>query len=173
MTQTARRLVKRVLAESGGDLERFLAMRLPSRADAEDLSQETYLRLLRVERADLVRKPEALLYRIASNLVYEFYLKRGARERSDTELVESAASGRRATEERADARRRIAKLERVTATLPPKCRAALVMARRDGMTYPEIAKRLGVSTNMVKKYLKQAHALCRKRMKEESRERLS
>ena len=114
MTQTARRLVKRVFAESDGDLSRFLSMRLPSRADAEDLSQETYLRLLRVERTDLVRKPEALLFRIASNLVYEFYLKRSHRERSDTELVEGAASARRLTDERADTRRRIdAILERL------------------------------------------------------------
>lgn len=167
MSRSTKRLVKKMFAESDDDLGRFLSMRLPSRADAEDLSQETYLRLLRVERTDLIRRPEALLFRIASNLIYEFYLKRSHREKTDTELVEGSPSGERPTEARADARRRVAKLEKVTATLAPKCRAALIMARRDGMTYAEIAKRLGVSTSMVKKYLKQAHTLCRKRMKDE------
>ncbi|MEX1267100.1 MAG: sigma-70 family RNA polymerase sigma factor [Woeseia sp.] len=159
-----------MFTESGDDLGRFLAMRLPSRADAEDLAQETYLRLLRVERSDLVRRPEALLYRIASNLVYEYYLKRSHREKCDTEFVEGSAGAGQPTAAHADARRRIARLEKVTASLSPKCRAALIMARRDGMTYAEIAARLGISTSMVKKYLKQAHALCRKRMKDEYRE---
>lgn len=167
MSQATKRIVKQVFAAADGDLNRFLSMRLPNACDAQDLAQEAYLRLLRVERADLIRRPEALLFRIAANLVYEFYLKRSRRERPDTELVEGAIAGDRQhpTEDSALARRRVAKLERVTASLSPKCRAALIMARRDGMTYAEIAVRLNVSTNMVKKYLKTAHAHCRKKMK--------
>jgi RNA polymerase sigma-70 factor (ECF subfamily) len=34
-----------------------------------------------------------------------------------------------------------------------------------GLSYEEIALRLGVSTHMVKKYLSQAMAHCRRRMK--------
>lgn len=163
MSRSIRRLVRRTYAESDVELERFLSRRLPTASDAQDLAQETWLRMLRVERADRVRNPRALLYRIAANLVYEFYQKR--REQADTTLVESTASDERPTEARALDRRRIAKLEKVTAELSPKCRAALVLARRDGMTYAEIGERLDVSVNMVKKYLRTAHAHCRKRMK--------
>ena len=45
------------------------------------------------------------------------------------------------------------RLHAVLAELTPKCRAVLVMHRRDGMTYDEIAKALGISPSMVKKYL--------------------
>ena len=36
------------------------------------------MRLLRVQRKDLIRDPQAYLYRIAVNILYEFELKRKA-----------------------------------------------------------------------------------------------
>jgi len=48
--------------------------------------------------------------------------------------------------------------------LSPKCRAAVMLQYWHGMSYEEIAMQLGVSTNMVKKYLSQALAHCRRRM---------
>jgi RNA polymerase sigma factor (sigma-70 family) len=53
-------------------------------------------------------------------------------------------------------------LARALERLSPKARAALIWHRRDGKTYDEIGERLGVSRNMVKKYLSQALAHCRK-----------
>src|SRR5579859_686578 len=44
-----------------GDLIKFLARRTSSRADTHDLAQEVYLRLLRVDRTDLVRRPRSYL----------------------------------------------------------------------------------------------------------------
>ena len=55
-------------------------------------------------------------------------------------------------------------LSHVLSELPPKCRAALVLQYWHGLSYEEIAQRLGVSTNMVKKYLSQALVHCRERM---------
>ena len=39
--------------------------------------------------------------------------------------------------------------------------------RRDGKTYEEIGARLGISRNMVKKYLAQALGECRKRVEQD------
>ena len=47
-------------------------------ADARDLAHEAYVRLLRVKRKDLIRDPQAYLYRIAVNILYEFELKKKA-----------------------------------------------------------------------------------------------
>jgi RNA polymerase sigma-70 factor (ECF subfamily) len=52
----------------------------------------------------------------------------------------------------------------VLAELSPKCRAAVVMQYNHGLSYQEIAVRLGVSSHMVKKYLAQALVHCRRRM---------
>jgi RNA polymerase sigma-70 factor (ECF subfamily) len=59
---------------------------------------------------------------------------------------------------------RIKRLRDVLAQLPPKCRAAVYMKYRHGMSYQEIAEKLGVSDHMVQKYLGQALAHCRRRM---------
>ncbi len=73
-------------------LHRFLMRRLRSTQNAQDLAQETYLRLLRMDNHELVRKPQAYLYRVASNLVYEFKLReRNAPVAFDSEALEHAA----------------------------------------------------------------------------------
>ncbi len=49
-------------------------------------------------------------------------------------------------------------------TLPAKFQAVLVLQYRDGLSYQEIATKLGVTTHAVKKYVMQGLALCRKRL---------
>jgi RNA polymerase sigma-70 factor (ECF subfamily) len=63
-----------------------------------------------------------------------------------------------------DAGQRVLRLRTVLAQLSPKCRAAVILQYRDGLSYQEIADRLEVSSHMVKKYLAQALGHCRRRM---------
>ena len=46
------------------------------------------------------------------------------------------------------------------ASLPAKVREALLLNRLDGLTYAQIAVKLGVSERMVKKYMAQAMLHC-------------
>lgn len=159
-----------VVAEHGRPLLRFFVSRLPNAADAPDLVQEVYLRILRLDRPDLIRCPEAYLFTIASNIAHEHGLKTAKRpphialENAPTdELPTDVEAFASATPENvAQQRDRIRQLETVLSTLSPKARATLVWHRRDGHTYTEIGKRLGISNSMVKKYLTQALAQCRK-----------
>jgi DNA-directed RNA polymerase specialized sigma24 family protein len=57
-----------------GDLIKY-ARRTSTRADAQDLAQEVYLRRLRVDRTDLVRRPRSYLLRIAANALDDWRLK--------------------------------------------------------------------------------------------------
>ena len=66
--------LEEVVQRNDRDLKRYLSQRVTNSAEAEDLAQEIYLRLLRIERQDLIRSPEALLFRIASNAVFEWRL---------------------------------------------------------------------------------------------------
>jgi RNA polymerase sigma-70 factor (ECF subfamily) len=47
-------------------------------------------------------------------------------------------------------------VEQALFDLPSKCRQAFVLHRQSGLSYPEIAQELGVSTSMVEKYIIQA-----------------
>lgn len=144
-----------------GPLMRFLLSRLPRREDAEDLAQEAFLRLLRVPHTDLIRQPDAYLFRIAANLVIEFRMRaRRAVVSFDSEQAEresEVAESVSEAEQLLDGER----LHQAIESLPPKPRAALIMQRRDGLTYAQIGVKLGVSPDMVKKYLASAIARCR------------
>ena len=146
------------------DLHRFLVRRLRSVQHAQDLAQEAYLRLLRVEQVELVRKPRAYLYRIAANLVSEFRLReRRALVVFDSEAVdeaEQAVSDIQPGDE-SDRMASAEQIEALLAQLPALYRAIFVMRKRDGLSYPEIAQQLEISVHTVKKYLARAVALCR------------
>jgi RNA polymerase sigma factor (sigma-70 family) len=165
------RFIATVVAHHGRPLRRFFVSRLPNAADAPDLLQEVYMRLLRLDRPDLVRCPEAYVFTIAANIAHEYNLKRSNRPvhialddfppegaALDTDPLIHPEPG---PEDEAIRAERIRRLEGALAHLSPKARATLIWHRRDGYTYEEIAARLGISRNMVKKYLAQALAHCR------------
>ena len=57
-----------------------------------------------------------------------------------------------------------ARLSEALEQVPARWRTALILQYRYGLTYAEIADRLGVSSNMVKKYLAQGLGHCRQQM---------
>jgi RNA polymerase sigma-70 factor (ECF subfamily) len=63
-----------------------------------------------------------------------------------------------------DKQQRIERLGEVLPQLSAKCLATLVLRFWQGLSYEEIAQRLDISPHMVKKYLSQALAHCRRRM---------
>jgi RNA polymerase sigma-70 factor (ECF subfamily) len=168
MGNDADRLVERLATEFGDDLVRFISRRVRTVADARDLAQEAYVRLLRLERKDLIRDPRPYLYRIAANILYEYQLKRKAEvvglSRWSEERRHDAEAGY--VEGDAESLSLQRRLESVLGVLSPKCRAVLILHRREGMTYDEIGAKIGISSTMVKKYLAQALKHCRLHLEE-------
>lgn len=157
-----------IAAKYGQRLRRFLVARLRVAADVADLAQEVYLRLLRLERHDQIRNPEAYLLTIASHVLHQHALKNAAIPEAmdltdaltDEQLVLDADPAAQLHLER-----RVQALDRALARLSPKTRAAFVLQRRDGCTLDEIAAKLGVSRAMVKKYLTKAILQCDRQLK--------
>jgi RNA polymerase sigma-70 factor (ECF subfamily) len=168
VSKTVDAFVARIAAEYGEDLVRFLARRVRRAVDARDLAQEAYVRLLRLDRKDLVRDPQPYLYRVAANLLHEFELKRRADVDGLRRWTEEQAihGGTPAVDREAESRAIREQLTRVLQELTPKCRAVLILHRRDGMTYDEIGQRLGISASMVKKYLAIGLRHCRSRLRD-------
>ena len=123
--------------------------------------------MLRVSDTDAIRNPEVYLYTVASNLVKEHAVldRRAVRDVNFDETRVQQRLGELPTlDGQLDITQRVARLRIVLAQLSPKCQAAVILQYRHGLSYQEIAEQLNVSPHMVKKYLIQALAHCRRRM---------
>jgi RNA polymerase sigma-70 factor (ECF subfamily) len=167
MAEIKKSLVERLFVEHGSALQAFLYRRVRRHPDAAELAQEVYVRMLRVPDMTTVRNPEAYLYAVASNLAKEHAHRAPHDSRVldiDDPLLQGQLAELPAFEGGLDRERRIRRLREVLDQLSPKCRAAVVLQYWHGQNYEEIARQLGISTNMVKKYLSQALIHCRRRM---------
>lgn len=153
--------VEGVVETYGPLLHRFLVKRLRAGEDAQDVAQEVYLRLLRLERSDLIRQPAAYVYFIASQIVGEQRLREAKRPVIyDSDLLEHAADlgvpgDRDQLPDQEHARR---ELKRLLAKLSAAHRAVFLLRKRDGYSTQEIAEKLKMSHFKVKRYLVEANA---------------
>lgn len=166
-----RQLWAQLFARRQGWLQGYFRRRLAQPADAQDLAQEVYLRLLRIDRGEAaaIADPEAYLFTVAANLVKEqAVLQRRRALQVDFAQVYPAleAPEEEGAEEALDRELREQRLAAALQRLPPRHRAVMLMQYREGLSYADIAQRLGVSTHMVKKYVVKALALCRQELAE-------
>jgi RNA polymerase sigma factor (sigma-70 family) len=160
-------LVERLFAEHGGALQSFFRRRIRGAADAPDLAQEVYLRMLRIRDEDSIRNPVLYLYTVANNLVKEHAVlerHRANRLALVARVTHEALETLPAFDGQVDDAQRVARLREVLQQLRPKCQAAVMLRFAHGLTYREVATRLEISPQMVKKYIAQALAHCRRRM---------
>jgi RNA polymerase sigma factor (sigma-70 family) len=160
-------LVERLFAEHQSALQRFFRRRIRSKADAPDMAQEVYVRMLRISDQDAIRNPVLYLYTVANNLVKEHaVLER--RQASGIDIDEAPPHEQLETlpsfDGDLDVMQRVARLGVVLQQLRPKARAAVVLRFTHELTYREIGVHLGVSPQMAKKYVAQALSHCRRRM---------
>ena len=160
-------LVERLFGEHRAALQSFFGRRIRGKADAADLVQEVYLRMLRISDQEAIRKPVAYLYTVANNLVKEHAVIERRRASSididealDHEQLETLPD----FDGDLDATQRATRLRVVLAQLRPKCRAAVVLRFTHGLSYRAIAAHLGMSPQMARKYVAQALGHCRRRM---------
>jgi RNA polymerase sigma factor (sigma-70 family) len=162
-----REWIERVVTRGGQQLRSLLRRRVRESDDVSDLVQEVYLRLLRMPKDAEVSNPEAYVFTMVANLAREHAILTSRFADAvpyDAPEIESDLSFLSGVEDDLDRQVRLARLHAVLEELSPKCRAAVVMHYRDGLSYAEVGARIGVSSNMVKKYVVQALAHFRKRM---------
>jgi RNA polymerase sigma factor (sigma-70 family) len=148
-------------------LHRFLLRRLHSAQDASDVMQEVFLRVLQLERTEVVRNPKGYLYGIASHVAQEFR-NRLLRERVtyDSREVERNAEAPHfpPVDELPDSIGIEREVQNALAQLPPIQLKILIARQRDGLSYPQIAQSFGLSTHTVRKYLDRALASVRSQL---------
>jgi RNA polymerase sigma factor (sigma-70 family) len=160
-------LVERLFAQQRGALQTFFLRRIRAKADAADLAQEVYLRMLRISDQDAIRNPVHYLYTVANNLVKEHAVL-DRRQANGIDIDDAPAHEQLETlpeyDGDLDTQQRVARLGVVLKQLSPKCRAAVELRFTHALSFREIAMHLGVSPQMAKKYVAQGLSHCRRRM---------
>ena len=154
-------------------LRGWLRGRFPSLRDLDDLVQEAYARLFRARATGKVVNPKTYLFATARNAALDFFRRRRV---ANTEAVENIHE-LRVLEEGPDVAERMARdqeLEILCAavdSLPPACRHVLVLQKIHGLTYAQIAARLGLSERTVNAQVAKGMLRCRDYMRLHCRER--
>jgi RNA polymerase sigma-70 factor, ECF subfamily len=148
--------------EYSGRIFGYCLRRLPSREEAEDAVQHTFMNAVRGLRQGVIPRSEsAWLFKIAENVCRE--RNRSAWRRNRLELVQDpddmaalAAAPVRSHEE-------LAGLADALAELPPNQQRAILLREWQGLSYKEIAAQLGVTEGAVETLLFRARrSLARK-----------
>lgn len=146
------------------------------RAEAEDLTQEVFVRILRGATTS-VQAPDSFVFTIAANLLRDRMRVRIAK-RADRHVSldldtaqDTPAEPLNIPAETASAERTLMDRQRLTAVLqaldelPPRTRDIFVLARLEKLKQAEIASRMGVSVSAVEKHLVRAVAHLSRRFK--------
>lgn len=113
---------------------------------ADDIVQDTFLRVVATPSLPEQRFAQSYLYRTANNLVIDHF----RRERiisfvSEPDMAfELIADDRPSPEQIAWSRQELRQLQAALDALPQDLRAVFVLARVEGKTYVEIGKKLGI-----------------------------
>jgi RNA polymerase sigma factor (sigma-70 family) len=163
-------VIERLFREHNEALIRFLRPRLRSKAEAREVAQEAYVRLLSLDKPGAVSYLRAFLFKTAANLAvdrlrHEQALARAADAPLFHEFIDS-----RTPERQLAASQAIQRLERLIAALPAKCREAFLLNRVEGQDFAAIARRMNLSERMVRTYVVRALLHCRTRLDEEMKD---
>ncbi len=146
------------------DVYRYSLAVLGAPADAEDVTQTTFLNAYRaLQRGEEPKKPENWLIAIAHNVCRQRFRQAGRRPH-EVEFDDLAGG----TEDEHDGPT-AEDLRRAFSELPPNQREALVMRELEGRSYAEIAAVLEISTSALETLIFRA----RRTLREQLEERLS
>jgi RNA polymerase sigma factor (sigma-70 family) len=153
-------LVAGLIESHGHQLRRYLYSRVRNAVDVPDIVQEVYLRMMRVPNVESVKSPEAYLFTVAQHVVQQHTLKQSTAPpwADTTHMLRDPSAGSSLTDPALEvyADQCLECLQSGLDQLSPKARAAFLLSRRDGLSFDEIAERLGTTRHMVKKYLSKA-----------------
>jgi RNA polymerase sigma-70 factor (ECF subfamily) len=126
--------------------------RLKNRQQAEDLAHDTFVRVLESD-STVVEQPRAYLHQTARNIAVDAYRREDRRAAMELEAVHRDLPATGDPEHFMHAIQLADSIERALGELPVNCRKVFVWQKIEGLTQAEIAERLGLSKNMVEKYM--------------------
>lgn len=160
--------VAELFREHNRTLLAFLQCRLGSLADAQELAQEAYVRMLAMEHPERIEEPRAFLFRIAANLSVDRLRMRKLRGDTVDEVPEAEPDLHLAPlpERHAAALEQWQDMHVALRELPAKTRRAFVLHAIEGRDFETIAQSMNLSARMVRYHVTRALEYCRARVEE-------
>jgi RNA polymerase sigma factor (sigma-70 family) len=146
------------------DVYRYAAAMLGAQADAEDVTQTTFLNAYRAFKSGTrPEKPQSWLIAIAHNVCRQRF-RQSQRRPQEVEFDENAGNGEPLEDPSTPTPD---DLRRALSQLPPNQRAAIVMRELKGYSYAEIAEVLGISVSALETLLFRARRSLREQLEEQ------
>ena len=142
-------LVDQLFQSEAPHLRRYFRRKTGDHEGAADLVQDAFVKMAEVPVVT-VRNPAAYLQRIARNLIADWF--RSRRERPYSEHIPLEECDVVVSPPQED----LYLFERAVSGMSPKTRTVFLAKRVEGLTYEDIAKRLGVTTKTVEYHMGQA-----------------
>ncbi|MCU6671458.1 sigma-70 family RNA polymerase sigma factor [Enterobacteriaceae bacterium H4N4] len=159
-TTTAAVTLESLYGAHHGWLKRWLTHKLQSAFDADDIAQDTFLRVMGNDALSGLRDPRSFLCTVAKRVMVDLF-RRNALEKAYLEMLalmpEALAPS---PEERESQLETLQLIDTMLDGLSGKTREAFLLSQLEGLTYSEIALRLAVSVSSVKKYVAKAVEHC-------------
>ncbi|MNG90860.1 putative RNA polymerase sigma factor FecI [compost metagenome] len=100
-----------------------------------------------------VEQPRAYLHQTARNIAVDGFRREDRRQALEQEAFDDAALASDDPEAYVHALELADRVERALAQLPLNCRRVFIWQKLEGLSQAEIAERMGLSKNMVEKYM--------------------
>ncbi len=143
-----------------GWLRGWLRQRLNNSADAADLAQDTFLRVLLARSASELREPRHYLATVARGLVIDLYRRRSLEQAYLEALALRPEQYAPSAEERVAILDSLQAIDRLLDGLGERTRRIFLAVQLDGLSYEKTAATLGVSVSTVRKHLASALMHC-------------
>ncbi|AOT07064.1 sigma-70 family RNA polymerase sigma factor [Pseudoalteromonas luteoviolacea] len=144
-------------------LRQFLYNKLNCQAQAADIAQDTFLRVLNKQAAkklEPIHSPRAYLTTLATGLVNNHWRRQSIEQAYLETLAQQPEHLVPSPETQQMIIHTLEQLSLVLEKLPQRIRQIFIMARIDGLPYKDIAKQLDVSVNIVQKAMCKAIMAC-------------
>ena len=137
-------------------LMQFLQHYWRNESDLADLRQEVYLRVYEAAKAKRPDPVRPFVFTVAKNLIIDRVRKEHVvpiEAMADLDALEIAGDTPN-PERNVTARDELRRLQSALDGLSPRCRETLILARVEGLSGREIARRMGITESTVSHYLK-------------------
>ncbi|WP_434526030.1 ferric citrate uptake sigma factor FecI [Photorhabdus asymbiotica] len=141
-------------------LQNWLTRKLQSSFDADDVAQDTFLRVITSDSLQTIRDPKSFLCTIAKRVMIDLF-RRNALEKAYLELLAQQPEALMPSPEiRQCQLETLQQIDQMIDGLSNKTRQAFLLSQLENLTYSDIAARLNVSVSSVKKYMAKATEHC-------------